>query len=1110
MDATNARQALESLIGDADLLKSLPQIRAAAEAIWVPEIRVVTPFTDHGMEHSKRLVPHALDLLQENRVKELTGTEAFLLLAGIFLHDIGMQCDVRMWPNIRRAAEALGADFGGLFEVPHGGPLTGEEQQAIRRNHHYLSAAWIQYARRTGETVLGPAVQSIPGLLALDLMDVCLYHSKMDIRQCPEECKQPGGGRKQLVAALLRLTDELDTDWHRGTHHTAGTFGMDPGDAVYWWIHGRTTVGFDHNHSFVSLVVGLNAEDDHDCGAAIRRELDGLREKNRHTVDILHRNGVFIALDPRVEQAETEPRLPPDIRDQIRRLGQPPSNGAADQLRLWSVVALRPCLDAVGPSPSRARGYDGYVDLRCYLHSPVKAMGQADQPIHGLDTFTDGWLQQDGTTLLAVIGEFGSGKSWFCRHYVRRQLQRYLADPLHERLPLLIPLRAFREGDALQQVLARALSEEYGLSLQDPELDVLRERNYRGDLVLLLDGFDEMPGAPGTDALVGRFWQLSGLFEGKSKVVLTSRIECFRYAVEQERTQHDPAFVQHNILGSRQFEVVHLLPFEDGDVRHVIRQRLGTEAGTPIEQIIQRNHDLAQLAHRPLLIDLLLTTVDWEHAVVMPRTPAQVYLYATSSLLRRHAESSVPGIGMAEKLHFLCGLAWDMVTRRRARVHRDEIPALIQCLFRERVSAAALADWGEEMCERTLLHSDPSGHVEFAHRSMAEYFAALRLMNALGCLPSRYADAYLEPATPGRQSIDEEPEAGAQRRGGISERTETIPEHRADETLPRVALMFAAGMASDSPDTLAELCRLSWDQSGVVAWNALSLLPFMAEGENADLLARTLLELSKGHPLRSGVAWVLGEFVGASKETRDAACAALRRTAREFVREFAKDPTATGDAWWESAFALEKLGDLGLRKGRQGDEPIEFLSQDMPGRWEIADALRSLVATLRNPSSKISQRDIAAIAHQARPEHAAIIFDALHRYMGPLVGDTVSRRSYYVVWLCGHLGLADSLPYVIAAATEHPFRSVHNCACEALGKIGIKTAAVVSALERGLQDDYYRARYHAAWSLRELRAVEALPALLVAIAKEEVKAVSDEMQRTSDALKGMARYAYTA
>ena len=136
----------------------------------------------------------------------------YLLLAGIYLHDIGMQCDAVKFPEIKERAEQLGAQFETEFTAQTASKYSIKEQKAIRKNHQYLTAAWIDHANRTGANVLGPAAKNIPKDLVDDLMDVCKHHAKLPITDCPHTFKFDPTGRKQLVASLLRFSDELGAD----------------------------------------------------------------------------------------------------------------------------------------------------------------------------------------------------------------------------------------------------------------------------------------------------------------------------------------------------------------------------------------------------------------------------------------------------------------------------------------------------------------------------------------------------------------------------------------------------------------------------------------------------------------------------------------------------------------------------------------------------------------------------------------------------------------------------------------------------------------------------------------------------------------------------------
>lgn len=81
-------------------------------------MHIINDFTDHGKQHSERVLDWAvllLPILRDKTGGDLSDVERYLLLTSGFLHDIGMQCDIIKFPHIKKEAESLGADFNGRF-----------------------------------------------------------------------------------------------------------------------------------------------------------------------------------------------------------------------------------------------------------------------------------------------------------------------------------------------------------------------------------------------------------------------------------------------------------------------------------------------------------------------------------------------------------------------------------------------------------------------------------------------------------------------------------------------------------------------------------------------------------------------------------------------------------------------------------------------------------------------------------------------------------------------------------------------------------------------------------------------------------------------------------
>lgn len=327
-------------VKDDRLKSSLEKIREAVEDIWADDApRIIHDYTDHGIKHCERLADFANKLLQANDGRAFSFQEMYLLLASIYLHDIGMQCDVVKFPKIKERAEALGAKFEVQFTAKTASKYSIEEQKEIRNNHQYLSAAWIDYANRTGETLAGQAAKSIPEDLVDDLIDICKHHAKLPITDCPLTFKFDPTGRKQLIASLIRFSDELDVDVHRVSIETVKNFSLNPKNSVYWWLHNRTKVVFSARN-VVILTIRLHPTDAKQYGSFIHETfVTEFRTKNRPVLSVLARDGIPIVIgdDSKVVEHDRAEQLPSEIVQALEAMQhrRNPLIELADEVRIW-------------------------------------------------------------------------------------------------------------------------------------------------------------------------------------------------------------------------------------------------------------------------------------------------------------------------------------------------------------------------------------------------------------------------------------------------------------------------------------------------------------------------------------------------------------------------------------------------------------------------------------------------------------------------------------------------------------------------------------------------------------------------------------------------------
>jgi len=307
---------LNKYISGPQLSNSILNIRRVMESIWANDApRIVQNYTDHGEEHSVRVAEFVEKLLQVNLDAKFSQQEIYLLLAGIYLHDIGMQCDVAKYPEIKEKAESLGAKFEEAFTAKTTNGYSLEEQKEIRKNHHFLSSAWIEYLYEKNDPVLSQGIKSIPYDLVDDLMDVCKFHSKLPINDCSDFFDGYPDSRKKMVASLLRFADELDISSTRVNIETVKIFCINPENSVYWWLHNYTKINFVGIRK-VLLKVNLHPEDFKLYGSSVCEDyITNFRLKNQPVLNVLVEQDIPIVIDNNsdvVAHTRAE-KFPPEI-----------------------------------------------------------------------------------------------------------------------------------------------------------------------------------------------------------------------------------------------------------------------------------------------------------------------------------------------------------------------------------------------------------------------------------------------------------------------------------------------------------------------------------------------------------------------------------------------------------------------------------------------------------------------------------------------------------------------------------------------------------------------------------------------------------------------------
>ncbi|MEG3954814.1 WD40 domain-containing protein [Microcoleus sp. herbarium2] len=357
-----------------------------------------------------------------------------------------------------------------------------------------------------------------------------------------------------------------------------------------------------------------------------------------------------------------------------------------------------------------------------------------------IEGYIDLWLDDPVKEHISVLGEFGTGKTWFAMHYAWMALQRYrdaqkrgLERP---RLPLVIPLRDYAKAVSVESLFSEFFFRKHEIPLAG--YSAFEQLNRMGKFLLIFDGFDEMAAKCDRQEMINNFWELAKTVVPGAKVLLTCRTEHFPEATEGRALLNAELQASTTILTGEtpQFEVLELEKFNDEQIRQALSFQ--TEAAT-VEKVMG-NPQLLDLSRRPVMTELILEALP-DIEAGKPVDMSRIYLYAVRRKIERDIKAERTFTSVADKLYFLCELSWEMLSTDQMSINYRGFPDRIRSLFGSIVQEEKDLDhWHYDMMGQTMLIRNADGDYTPAHRSLLEFFVAYKFAAELGVLAADFTE----------------------------------------------------------------------------------------------------------------------------------------------------------------------------------------------------------------------------------------------------------------------------------------------------------------------------------------------------------------------------------
>jgi len=547
------------------------------------------------------------------------------------------------------------------------------------------------------------------------------------------------GAREKLTRAKAKADpEELDALRRRGIYEKAKSFEEKVGE-LFSLLGYRVTVDYkrDDMQFDVRLELTVGALPIHalvECKdtdrAVTQQQVRELASKVEYAakVDRLPYRAILIARSGFANNAHT-------VAETLRVHLQ-----TYEQL-LLSLVDLRPNLDAA------VRGFQGTALERLYVEQDVVfegsiRPGEEIEP-KPLTAEVLRWLGEPGSTFLALLGDFGCGKTSFCKR-LASELALKAREELGEgrgttRAPVLIDLR---EGGSSTVTLESLLTQHFQrLTPSQPfNPQALFHLNREGYLLLIFDGFDETIAYTEPGRYLENLRQILRAAEGKAKVLLTCRTHYFKdrpdalrrlgKAPEMVSTQGATRLYEE-IQERRGSGVGYLMEFREEQIEQYLRKALPPPSDwRAFREQIRRTYNLNDLAERPFLLEIIVKT--------LPRLSDRQGEVTLADLYENYCESwfshtdfrlTLTRERKVALVEYLARLVWDSPENR---VHYDLLFEKATEFFKDRpltVYDKERVDY--EVRTALFLHRDAEGYYSFIHRSFLEFFIARTLRAGL-------------------------------------------------------------------------------------------------------------------------------------------------------------------------------------------------------------------------------------------------------------------------------------------------------------------------------------------------------------------------------------------
>lgn len=352
--------------------------------------------------------------------------------------------------------------------------------------------------------------------------------------------------------------------------------------------------------------------------------------------------------------------------------------------------------------------------------------------------YCDDWLASTDMNRICLLGEYGTGKTTFCKWYASHRAKLCLGSSVNEPVPILIPLHHFTKSLDVDSLVTDYLVNK--CKINNFRLEAFYFLLEQGRFLLLLDGFDEMARHVDREVRYQAITELSKLAKGKSKIILTGRPSFF--PTDEELAEALGGSEQDDLYVAARNAYNEIIEYKLYEVKSFTRNQIidfinkHTQNKTKTSQVItyiDSRYGVYDLVTRPVMLEMVVKSLPklLELSPNKAITAGVLYgvytgLWIDRELLKGEFRKLIK---KEDKLRFMEELAYQLFLEDKISISYRQLGPPIKQFFK--INDSDVDFFSHDIRTCSFLHRIPHQGYCFAHRSFQEYFVAKKLVHAV-------------------------------------------------------------------------------------------------------------------------------------------------------------------------------------------------------------------------------------------------------------------------------------------------------------------------------------------------------------------------------------------